>query len=263
MTNSSQSELPLPASSIQGRAALAPSIEDSLGLKLLPFVLSLVAGSLDITGFLGLGGLFTAHITGNVVVLAARLVAHEQSPLSYAISVPVFIVALLLTRLFVAGLDRISVPSLVPLLILQFLLLLLALGICLAAGLRADPHAPEITLAGMLAVSGMAVQNALVRVSLTGAPSTAVMTTNICVFAIDLGEIWFGSGPSGRAKARIRARRTWPAIAGFLVGCVLGALCEPAFGLTALAIPTLLSLGAIGFGLTGRDARRRQTKLEG
>jgi uncharacterized membrane protein YoaK (UPF0700 family) len=230
---------------------------------LLPFVLSLVAGSLDITGFLGLGGLFTAHITGNLVVLAARLVAHEPSPPSYAISVPVFIVILMLTRLFVAGLDRIAVPSLLPLLVLQFLFLLMALSICLAAGLPADPHRPEMTLAGMLAVSGMAVQNALVRVSLAGAPSTAVMTTNISVFTMDVGEIWFGRSQSGRAKARVRARRTWPAIAGFLLGCALGAVCEPAFGLVALVIPTLLSLSAIAFGLTRRDQRRMQTALEG
>jgi uncharacterized membrane protein YoaK (UPF0700 family) len=217
--------------------------------------LSLVAGSLDVTGFLGLGGLFTAHITGNVVVLAARLVAHEPSPLSYAIAVPVFIVVLVLTRLFVAGLDRLAIPSLLPLLVLQFLFLLMALSICLAAGVGADPRTPEMILAGMLAVSGMAVQNALVRVSLTGSPSTAVMTTNISVFTMDVGEIWFGRSQSGRAKARVRARHTWPAIAGFLLGCALGAVCEPVFGLWALVIPTALSLSAIGFGLTGWTSR--------
>jgi uncharacterized membrane protein YoaK (UPF0700 family) len=259
MTISRQSEPPPPPS--QRRAARVPSIEDAPGLKLLPFVLSLVAGSLDITGFLGLGGLFTAHITGNLVVLAARLVAHEPSPLSYAISVPVFIVILVLTRLLVDGLDRIAIPSLVPLLGLQFFFLLLTLGICFATGPRADADGPGITLAGMMAVSGMAVQNALVRVSLTGAPSTAVMTTNVTVFAMDIGEIWFGTNEADRAKARIRARRTWPAIAGFLVGCVLGAVCEPAFGLMAFAVPTLLALGAVGFGLAGWEQGRRQGRL--
>ena len=258
MMSSRQCESPTPVSPSQDRATPVPSIDDSLGLMLLPFVLSLVAGSLDITGFLGLGGLFTAHITGNIVILAAKLVAHEPSPLSHAIAVPVFMAVLMLTRLFVAGLDRITVPSLLPLLTLQFLFLATSLGSCIAAGLRADPNGPEITLAGMFAVSGMAVQNALVRVSLANAPSTAVMTTNVTLFAMDLGEICFGGRPSDDAKARIRARRTWPAIAGFLIGCALGAVCEPAFGLMALAVPTLLSLGAIGFGLAGRDAPRKR-----
>ena len=36
-------------------------------------LLSLNAGFVDTVGFLGLDGLFTAHITGNFVTLAARL----------------------------------------------------------------------------------------------------------------------------------------------------------------------------------------------
>ena len=33
-------------------------------MKVLPFVLSMIAGSVDVIGFLELGGLFIAHITG-------------------------------------------------------------------------------------------------------------------------------------------------------------------------------------------------------
>jgi uncharacterized membrane protein YoaK (UPF0700 family) len=50
-----------------------PSVNDSLGTKLLPTLLSIIAGSVDAIGFLGLGGLFTAHVTGNLVILAAHL----------------------------------------------------------------------------------------------------------------------------------------------------------------------------------------------
>src|SRR2546426_12768542 len=41
---------------------------------LLPTVLSTTAGAVDVIGFLALGGLFTAHITGNVVIVAAHYV---------------------------------------------------------------------------------------------------------------------------------------------------------------------------------------------
>jgi hypothetical protein len=44
-----------------------PSANSWFGIRLLPNVLSLTAESMDVIGFLGLGGLFTAHITGNLV----------------------------------------------------------------------------------------------------------------------------------------------------------------------------------------------------
>ena len=100
------------------------SVDDSLATKVLPFVLSIMAGSTDTIGFLELNGLFTAHITGNLVFLAARLVAGEQAPISYFIAVPVFMVALVLAKVLAAGLELIRIASLMPLLLLQFSLLL-------------------------------------------------------------------------------------------------------------------------------------------
>jgi uncharacterized membrane protein YoaK (UPF0700 family) len=226
-----------------------PSVDDSSGLMLLPFVLSMIAGSTDVIGFLGLGGLLTAHITGNLVILAARLVANDPVPLSYLIAVPMFVIVLGMTRLLVAVLEQLGIASLLPLLLLQFLFLCLSLAICLSAGPHVDPNTASIILAGMLAVSAMAVQNALVRISIRGAPSTAVMTTNITVFSIDLGEIWLGKDAKRAALARARAKHTWPAMAGFVIGCALGAACEAAFGLQSLALPTGFALLAFVLGL--------------
>jgi hypothetical protein len=47
-----------------------PSVDGSRRLKLLPTVLSLIAGSADAVSFLGFGGLFVAQISGNLVILA-------------------------------------------------------------------------------------------------------------------------------------------------------------------------------------------------
>jgi Protein of unknown function (DUF1275) len=55
-----------------------------LASRTLPLVLSLTAGSTDIIGFLGLNGLFTAHITGNIVVLAAHIAAGDPTIFSYS-----------------------------------------------------------------------------------------------------------------------------------------------------------------------------------
>ena len=71
--------------------------------KLLSDVLSVIAGSTDATSFLGLG-LFSAHVTGNLVSFAAHLVARRADNACLALSVPLFILVLALTRLLVAGL---------------------------------------------------------------------------------------------------------------------------------------------------------------
>src|SRR6478736_8117167 len=110
------------------------SVGDQLGTKLLIFVLSVIAGSVDVIGFLGLGALFIAHITGNLVVLAARTAAGEQAPAAHLLSVPVFIIALFATRLLATTLDRSGIATLRPLLLLQFLLLFGFLAICIGIG---------------------------------------------------------------------------------------------------------------------------------
>jgi uncharacterized membrane protein YoaK (UPF0700 family) len=106
-------------------------------------VLSLIAGSVDVISFLGLGGLFTAHITGNLVILAAHVTSGGTARLAPMLSVPVFLVALGLAKLLAAGLETIKCASLRPLLLLQFLLLMGFLVLCVAAGRRIDPVARE------------------------------------------------------------------------------------------------------------------------
>ena len=227
----------------------APSLDNSRAVQALLIVLSVTAGCTDIIGFLVLDGLFTAHITGNLVILAAHIVGGGEAQIAPMLSVPVFIVMVGLTRLLAGGLESIGLASLRPLLLLQFLLLASFLVLCVAAGPRIDPNATNAILAGMLGVSAMAVQNALVQISLKGAPSTAVMTSNVTRFAMDVGEVLLGGDPADVAKARNRAARTLPAIAGFTVGCGLGAACEAALGTWSLALPAGLALLAFAVGL--------------
>jgi uncharacterized membrane protein YoaK (UPF0700 family) len=228
---------------------LAPSVDSSLGLKLLPTVLSVIAGSADVISFLGLGGLFVAHITGNLVLLAAHLVTGTRVGLALLLALPLFILVLGLTRLLTAGLEAIGVASLQPLLLLQFLLLAGFLALGVAAGPHVDPNAAIAILAGMLGVAAMAVQNALVQLSLRGAPPTAVMTTNITRFTMDVGEILLRRDPADTAQARRRAAHTWPAILGFTAGAALGAALFAAADLWSLALPASLALLAVGISL--------------
>ena len=229
-----------------------PSVDQSSRMMLLPTVLGLIAGSCDIITFIGLGGLFTAHITGNLVVLIARVVAGEHAPISYILSVPMFVAALAVTTLSAALLGRAGIASLQPLLILQLLLLSACFLICVAADAPIYPTDGKALIAGMLAVSAMAVQNAIVQVSVADMPSTAVMTTNVSRFVVDFIAVLSERDRDLAAKAGAQAKHTASAIIGFAVGCGLGAGCEIIVGLWALALPTGLAFVALVIGLRSK-----------
>ena len=233
--------------SVADRPAAEASVrplEASLALQVLPAVLSMIAGSADVISFLGLD-LFSAHITGNLAILAAHMVGGGSPHLGQLLSIPVFIAAAALTRVLATGLETNRHASLRPLLLLQFALLAGFLILGVAAGPSVDADAPYAIVAGMLGVSAMAVQNALVQISLPGTPSTAVMTTNVTRFAIDFVEV-IKRHPG---EASTRARRTGIIILGFVIGCGLGALSEAAVGLWSLVFPLGLSLIALAIGL--------------
>src|ERR1700745_3127386 len=152
--SSVRSQLGIARPQAEGRVVrvATPSVDCSLGMKMLPSVLSMIAGSADVIGFLGLGGLFIAHITGNLILIAAHIVSRSGVSPLHLLSVPVFVVVLGLTRLLVAGLEAKGVPSLRPLLLLQLLLLTGFLAFSVAACPSVSPKMITI-LAGMLGVS--------------------------------------------------------------------------------------------------------------
>src|SRR5215467_1066250 len=61
---------------------------------LLPALLGMTAGAVDVICFLALGGLFTAHITGNLVILAAHYITGRFGEIAPFLSVPVFVTVL-------------------------------------------------------------------------------------------------------------------------------------------------------------------------
>jgi uncharacterized membrane protein YoaK (UPF0700 family) len=233
---------------------------------LLLAVLSVTAGAVDVIGFLALGGLFTAHITGNVVVVAAHYVTGAFSEVGPLLAVPVFIVVLGVVTLASGMIEGAGYRPRQALLALQAALLAGCLGLGAGFGSFADADSPMSVLVGMLAVAAMATQNALVKLALPGAPSTAVMTTNTTQLTIDLATLlWSRGDPDDLASARHRAGVTFPSVVGFVAGCAAGAVLEVRFGLWALALPVVLAALAIPLGelradgqATNRSGRRRE-----
>jgi len=150
----------------------------SRGETRLPTLLSVIAGMVDLIGFLTLGNIFTAHITGNLVVIAAVLVRGGPLNVAQALAIPVFILAVAATWLLGRAWGRRG-PGLTRLLLLiQFLLLAGLLTFSVITNPSVRPHGLMAGIAVMIAVSAMACQFALLRLALPGAPSTAVMTGN-------------------------------------------------------------------------------------
>ena len=208
---------------------------------LLLALLSVVAGLADVTGYLTLGHVFTAHITGNVVLLAAQVVAGGVASLPQLLSIPVFAGALAVAYLLAW---RVPGSCRSILLVGQALLLCLVFGLTVRAG----GSAPCVMiLATILAVSAMSFQNALVRLSLRASLSTSVMTSNVVTAVIALTAL-LCPGPWTREEARQKLKTTLPVVIGFLAGCLLGAVGVSHLGPAAWSIPALLSLVAIGVG---------------
>ena len=215
---------------------------DNAGLfQPLRIVLSVIAGCTDIIGFLSLNGLFTAQVTGNLVLLAAHVVAGSEVQIAKLLSVPMFMVAVGLTMLLANGLAAIGFAPLRPLLLLQFVLLVGFLILCVTAGPHTDLSATTAIFAGLLGVSAMAVQYALVQVSLGGVPATAVVSTDLARLAMAVSVVLHGRNPSKVAKARNIAAANLTVIVGFAAGCCLGAACQAALGPWSLALPAGLA----------------------
>jgi len=217
---------------------------------LLPAILSVIAGCADVISFLGLDGLFNAHITGNLVIIAAHIVAGQMANMALLLSVPTFIVVLALTGLVAVWLERTAVNSLRLLLLVQFLLLAGFLGLCVADGPHVDIRTTAGAVAGLLGVSAMAVQNALVQISLPRVPSTAVLTTTVTRFTVDAVHVLIHRHDPDAIPARQQMSVSWPVIVGFIAGTGLGAASFAAAGLWSVALPTVLALVALGIAVS-------------
>jgi uncharacterized membrane protein YoaK (UPF0700 family) len=206
--------------------------------------LAFVAGYVDAVGFIALFGLFTAHVTGNFILIGAALTGSGVGLVGKLLALPIFVAAVALTRLAVLALG--ANKAFRPLLFGQASLLggFLALG--LLAAPVADPDAPLVIAAGLAGVMAMGVQNAAGRLILADLAPTTIMTGNTTQIVIDLVDHWRTSGDERRA-AGARLRKMGPAVLMFATGAVAGA-----FALAALSFWSLLAPIAVLAGLALR-----------
>jgi len=212
--------------------------------KWLPTLLSVIAGMVDLTGFLSLGNLFTAHITGNLVVVGALVVRHGRLNPAQILAIPVFILAVAATWLLAKASGRRGAGLARLLLLVQFLLLASVLIFSVITKPSANPHGLMAGIAAMMAVSAMACQFALLRLTLPVAPSTAVMTGNLTNTVLSLLDRQSRTQPL-MADDTERLRSSLPLLVGFFLGCVVAAAAVTYLGDWAWSFPVVLSGVAI------------------
>jgi uncharacterized membrane protein YoaK (UPF0700 family) len=208
----------------------------------IPGLLSFNGGFVDTVGFLALQGLFTAHVTGNFVTLAAALVYGSQGIVGKVIALPEFVLMIAAARAAGHVFRRKGHNALVLLLAFEALFLSAFFLLGIIFGPFPNSDAPAALLAGFTAVAAMAIQNAVQRVHYASIPPMTIMTGNTTQAVLDAVDLWWGDVNADRAAVKVRFGRTIRSIGWFAAGCGAGAALYFWTGLLGLAIPAIIGV---------------------
>lgn len=212
--------------------------------RVIPPLLSAIAGMVDLLGFFTLGNVFTAHITGNLVVMAASIARGGPWSPAQVLTIPVFVAALSAVWVF-ARVSRLRGTDLAyRLLCIQFAALTLVLLVSISMHPSMHPHSAIAVTTAMIAVFAMASQYALFRLALPDAVSTAVMTGNLTNTTLSLVDELSAHRPMMPDDSD-RLRQSLHLLIGFFLGCVVAAAAIPVLGDWAWSLPVLLAAVAI------------------
>ncbi|RQZ09647.1 DUF1275 domain-containing protein [Burkholderia sp. Bp9031] len=202
-------------------------------------ILAAVAGFVDTLSFVALFGLFTAHVTGNFVLIGAGIAGFGQGVVLKLSVFPAFVCGVIAASLIARSLS--ARPAWQGTRALHMVQAVLLLGFC-AAGVWATPVTQSdslpVLVAGIVGTFAMGVQNAHPRViARAGVPNT-VMTGNVTQAILDVVDLLSaGTADSARAAARARFGKMLPAIVAFALGAACGALGFRYVGFWALLAP--------------------------
>jgi len=231
-----------PATAVASGRTAAPSRSE----RWLPTLLSVIAGMVDVIGFLTLG-IFTAHITGNIVVIGALIVRHNRVSPAQILAIPVFIFGVAATWAIAKAFGKRGASLMRPLLLIQFLLITCLLIFSVITKPSSDPHGLIATIAAMIAVTAMGCQFALLRLALPVAPSTAVMTGNLTNAVLALVDLSSRTQPLLKDDSK-RLAGALNLLVGFFLGCVAATAALLYVGDWAWSLPAVLAAVAVALG---------------
>ena len=209
-------------------------------------LLGFVAAFVDTCGFIGLFGVFTAHVTGNFVLIGAALVYGHGDLLAKLLVLPMFMVAVAATYFASVWCERRRAPLVGPGLLCEAVLLLATIATAWSGGGLKDAATPLSLVAALLLAAAMGLQNGLNRLAYPRLPPTTVMTGNVTQIVIDLMTLAFAGrdapGAARRAESVQRVRHLLPLIIAFTLGAAGGAAGFAWLGFGCLILPALACL---------------------
>jgi uncharacterized membrane protein YoaK (UPF0700 family) len=215
--------------------------------------LSFIAGFADTATFIHLYGLFSAHVTGNFVLLAVAVARGvRESDILKLLSFPVFVFAAFAATVFH---DRLRGGD--PEAMLDRWLALAAAALLLTGALISFLYGRHVSpddipladaIAGMMAVAAMGIQNAIHRFAVALGPPTTVMTGTVTQLTVMATRRLFKRGPAAGTPPppALSLRGLLGLALAFAAGCLISAPLTLLFGLVSLVVPGLL-LAAIAF----------------
>ncbi|MFC0166966.1 YoaK family protein [Pseudoduganella danionis] len=199
--------------------------------------LGYTAGYVDTVGFVALFGLFTAHVTGNFVLIGSELARPGHGVLIKLLAFPAFILAVAAARLLAVWLEARQRPAARALTLLQLVLLLAFMLLGRAATPVQQTDALLPLLAGMAGAAAMGVQNAASRLVWSELAPTTVMTGNVTQLVIDLVDLARASAAPGTLSRLWKF--LWPVLA-FGLGAIHGAFAYHWAGFYAVLLPVAI-----------------------
>src|SRR3984893_9732153 len=225
--------------------------------KIMPMLLSFVAGYVDSYTYLALFGLFAAQVTGSFVIAGAEFITRDYGIAGKLLAIVAFVLAAAITAALI-GLARNTGRTALPLMLaLEAALLAIFTAMLLFGPTIQNARDWHGIIAGLVAASAMGAQSVLVRLLMKGIPQTNVMTGNMTQLGIATTELIVAWRRFSRSHHGAAAVRDFEAVrgqlllvlsvaTGFLVGAAMGAIAFAVSGLRgaplAVGIVTALAV---------------------
>jgi len=233
--------------------------------RLVPALLSFVAGYVDIYTFLALFGLFVAQVTGSLVTAGAELVAHDIAIAGKLVAVAAFLFAAALAAGLIELIRDLGRAALPWMLACESALLAAFTALMLGGPPINGAADWRGILAGLLAAMAMGTQSVIVRLLMRGVPQTNVMTGNMTQLGCAITDIIVAKRRFARSNHDAAAIQHYHAVRdqllvvlsvaiGFLVGAAAGAVAFVAIGISGALLSVALVVALALWSLARGDA---------